>query len=86
MARKSPRSSANDGSLDVLAVPLGARCHGAYPLSAMQPGYDVPNFHRIVVHGSTFPLEYLKLTIDPHVDAPASDTAFGPFAWTRVQP
>jgi hypothetical protein len=28
------------------------------------PGYDVPNFHRIVVHGSTFPLEWLKLTID----------------------
>src|SRR5262249_22814850 len=29
------------------------------------PHYDVPNFHRIVVHGSTFPLEWLKLTIDP---------------------
>ncbi|HSN30310.1 MAG TPA: hypothetical protein VLT45_28675 [Kofleriaceae bacterium] len=29
---------------------------------------------------------YLKLTIDPHVDAPASDNAFGPFSWTRVQP
>lgn len=56
------------------------------PVYAMHPGYDVPNFHRIVVHGSTFPLEYLELTIDPHVDAAASDTAFGPFAWTRVQP
>ena len=29
------------------------------------PFYDVPNFHRIVVHGSTFPLEWLKLSIDP---------------------
>jgi hypothetical protein len=58
----------------------------ADPLNFMHPGYDVPNFHRIVVHGSTFPLEYLKLTIDPHVDAPASATAFGPFSWTRVQP
>ncbi len=58
----------------------------ADPLNYMHPGYDVPNFHRIVVHGSTFPLEYLKLTIDPHADAPASDSAFGPFAWTRVQP
>jgi hypothetical protein len=29
------------------------------------PFYDVPNFHRVVVHGSTFPLEWLKLTIDP---------------------
>ncbi len=28
------------------------------------PYYDVPNFHRIVVHGSTFPLEWLKLTFD----------------------
>lgn len=47
------------------------------------PSYDVPNFHRIVVHGSTFPLEWLKLRIDPKADAPASDTAFGPFSWTR---
>ena len=47
------------------------------------PSYDVPNFHRIVVHGSTFPLEWLKLRIDPKVDAPASATAFGPFSWTR---
>ena len=31
--------------------------------SANHPGYDVPNFHRITVHGSTFPLEWLKLTI-----------------------
>ena len=35
------------------------------PLSFMHPGYDVPNFHRVVVHGSTFPLEYLRLTADP---------------------
>jgi hypothetical protein len=30
------------------------------------PFYNVPNFHRVVVHGSTFPLEWLKLTIDEH--------------------
>ena len=47
------------------------------------PSYDVPNFHRIVVHGSTFPLEWLKLRIDPKADAPAGATAFGPFSWTR---
>ena len=47
------------------------------------PSYDVPNFHRIVVHGSTFPLEWLKLRIDPKADAPAGATAFGPFNWTR---
>jgi hypothetical protein len=56
------------------------------PLNYMHPGYDVPNFHRIVVHGSTFPLEYLKLTIDLAANAPASDTAFGPFSWTRITP
>lgn len=53
-----------------------------------QPGgYNVPNFHRVVVHGSTLPLEWLKLTIDPRVNAPGSANAFGPFAWTRmIQP
>jgi len=44
----------------------------------------VPNFHRIVVHGSTFPLEWLKLTVDPSVNVPASATAFGPFSWQRM--
>jgi len=47
------------------------------------PSYDVPNFHRVVVHGSTFPLEWLKLRIDPKADAPAGDTSFGPFSWSR---
>ena len=45
--------------------------------------FDVPNFHRIVVHGSTSPLEYLKLTIDPVVNKPNGDYAFGPFSWER---
>ena len=56
----------------------------ADPLNFIHPGYDVSNFHRIVVHGSTLPLEWLKLTIDPRVDAPASDSAFGPFSWVRM--
>jgi hypothetical protein len=48
---------------------------------------DVPNFHRIVVHGSTVPLEWLKVTIDPAINAPRGPTAFGPFAWSRmIQP
>jgi hypothetical protein len=51
------------------------------PLNYMHPGYDVPNFHRVVVHGSTFPLEWLKLTVDPKVDNPTTDTSFGPFSW-----
>jgi hypothetical protein len=57
------------------------------PVAFMHPGYDVPNFHRVVVHGSTTPLEWLKLKIDPRAtNAPASE-AFGPFSWTRmIQP
>lgn len=54
------------------------------PLNYMHPGYNVPNFHRIVVHGSTVPLEWLRVTIDPHANAPQSANAFGPFSWARV--
>jgi hypothetical protein len=50
------------------------------------PSYDVPNFHPVVVHGSTFPVEWLRLTIDPGADAPAGANAFGPFSWDRIQP
>jgi hypothetical protein len=57
------------------------------PLNYMHPGYDVPNFHRVVVHGSTFPLEYLRLTIDPVQNHPNGASAFGPFSWERaIQP
>ena len=48
--------------------------------------YNVPNFHRITVHGSTAPFEYLKLTIDPTANAANSDSAFGPFSWKRIKP
>jgi hypothetical protein len=53
-------------------------------------GYNVPNFHRIVVHGGTTfpaqPLEYTRLTDDPHSDVPNGLWSFGPFRWERVQP
>jgi hypothetical protein len=49
----------------------------------MHPGYNVPNFHRIVVHGSTFPLEWLKVSVAPGTHAPQGPDAFGPFSWTR---
>jgi hypothetical protein len=52
-------------------------------VASLHPGYDVPNFHRLVVHGSTFPLEWLKLTIDPSQHAANGDSAFGPFSWAR---
>jgi hypothetical protein len=55
-------------------------------VASIHPGYEVANFHRIVVHGSTFPLEWLKLTIDPGANG-NSATSFGPFSWARqVQP
>jgi hypothetical protein len=49
------------------------------------PYYDVPNFHRIVVHGSTFQLEWLKLTIVEHPAQSLTSTAtsWGPFSWVR---
>lgn len=47
-------------------------------------GYNVPNFHRITVHGSTVPLEWLKLTIDRNANAANGATAFGPFSWQRM--
>jgi hypothetical protein len=49
----------------------------------LHPGYHVRNFHRVVVHGSSAPMEWLELTVDPSADAPPSATAFGPFRWTR---
>jgi hypothetical protein len=52
-------------------------------VNANHPGHDVPNFHRIVVHGSTFPLEWLKLTINPDANG-AGPHAFGPFSWQRM--
>ncbi len=53
------------------------------PAAAMHPGYDVKNFRRVVVHGSTTPMEWLKLTINPALrnDGP---TSVGPFSWTRM--
>jgi hypothetical protein len=56
------------------------------PVYAMHPNYNVPNFHRVVVHGSTTPLEWLELMIDPGANAPQSSNAFGPFRWTEVVP
>jgi len=54
---------------------------------------DVPNFHRVVVHGSGYdptttpssvlPLEWLKLMVDPDAHYKTTDTTFGPFSWQR---
>jgi Calcineurin-like phosphoesterase len=63
----------------------------AYANQAANGGtYNVPNFHRIVVHGGTTfpaqPLEYVRLTDDPRADHTTSDASFGPFSWERTQP
>jgi Calcineurin-like phosphoesterase len=58
----------------------------ADPYKNQPHGYDVPNFRRLVVHGSTLPFEYIKLAIDPNANAANSTTGFGPFSWTRVKP
>jgi len=60
---------------------------GSYALDFIHPGYHVPNFHQVVVHGSTFPLEWLKVTVDPNANHPNGPSAFGPFSWEReIQP
>ena len=47
---------------------------------------DVKNFHRVVVHGNTKPLEYLRVTVDTKHPPGDGPTSFGPFSWERVQP
>jgi hypothetical protein len=47
------------------------------------PNYDVSNFHRVIVHGSTLPLEWLKLIVDPNANNKTTSTSFGPFSWQR---
>ena len=47
---------------------------------------NVPNFHRIVVHGSTFPFEYLRVAINTKHPPAAGTSSFGPFSWERIQP
>jgi hypothetical protein len=46
--------------------------------------YNVANFHRIVVHGSTAPMEWLKVKVDPLSNYSNGDNAFGPLSWERI--
>lgn len=67
---------------------IAARCaadHDAYDLQPLPnfPGLGGAQFHRLVVHGSTNPMEWLKLTIDPARNTPESANAMGPFSWSR---
>ncbi len=65
---------------------VAAAYGNADPYLNQPGGYNVPNFHRVTVHGSTMPLEWLKLTINPDANAANGADAFGPFSWTRVKP
>jgi hypothetical protein len=65
---------------------VAAACGNAAPSLNQPGGYNVPNFRRVTVHGSTSPLEWLKLTIDPSANAAHGADAFGPFSWARVKP
>jgi hypothetical protein len=56
----------------------------SYDAWQSHPSYNVPHFHRVVVHGSTFPLEWLKLTVDPTANYDTTAQSFGPFSWTRM--
>jgi hypothetical protein len=66
----------------------GAPCTGDaevcdYDAWQSHPSYDVSNFHRVIVHGSTMPLEWLELTVTPGGHAPTTSSSFGPFSWER---
>ena len=66
---------------------FAARCladHDAYDLQPGGYNLGTGTFHRLVVHGSTSPMEYVRLTIDPSKNASESADAIGPFSWTRV--
>jgi hypothetical protein len=48
-------------------------------------GYNVPNFHRVVVHGSTAPMEWIKLQVKQgDSEGRTSSNTFGPFSWKRM--
>jgi hypothetical protein len=71
----------------VTEVAFSARCAADHDAYDLQPGgYNLGRgkFHRVIVHGSTSPMEWLKLTVDPSQNAPEGSNAVGPFSWTRV--
>jgi hypothetical protein len=98
-ATESCLSSVKAGALKPI-IPDGATYADAYRIvqdktnANYVPSYNVPNFHRLVVHGNATPaatdMEYIKLTIDPSkTDITATEKngvgSFGPFSWKRVQ-
>jgi hypothetical protein len=76
--------STSGGVAGSCADVAGQNLYGSDAYQNQPGGYNVPNFHRVVFHGSTMPMEWLKLTIDPAASAPNGAYAFGPFAWQRI--
>jgi hypothetical protein len=74
------------GTEDFAALPEFHACRRVIACSSsrLAPYYDVPKIHRVVVHGSTQPLEWLKLTIDPDAHYKTTATTFGRLAWQRM--
>jgi hypothetical protein len=66
--------------------PCNKQTDDAYDTHVNHPAGEFGNFHRLVVHGSTFPLQYTRLTVNPRADYPTTATTFGPFSWERVIP
>jgi hypothetical protein len=58
--------------------------HPSISGSFTAPNVSDDLFHRVVVHGSTTPLQWLKLTINANVTNPTTDHSFGPFSWQRI--
>ena len=77
--------STESGACPAQAGPCSATTATNTDAWYQHPYYDVPNFHRIVVHGSTFPMEWLKLSIDPRAawENASTPTSCGPFSWQR---
>ncbi len=73
----------SDNPLQRSSVCTGDDVVCAYDAWQSHPSYDVANFHRLTVHGSTVPLEYLRLTAGTK-SKPSTPTSFGPFSWQRV--
>jgi len=73
--------SACDGEVD----PSTGKSVCAVDAASVHPELtlNVPNIHRVTVHGSTQPLEWLKLTVDPNANFKTTSTTFGPFSWSR---
>jgi hypothetical protein len=71
-------------TVNTCADVTGLNVYGTDAYLNQPGGYYVPNFHRVTWHGSTLPMEYLKLTIDPSVNYAHGIDAFGPFKWTRM--